>query len=94
MNEIIFLMSTNEKEHVQLTSLHGTLDGERGGGEREWVIYSLANPDHFDMDLDPAFHFDTDLDHAFPFDTRIRLFDMDPDPFRFKEVMYLERYFS
>ncbi len=32
MNEIIFLMSTNEKEHVQLTSLHGTLDGERVGG--------------------------------------------------------------
>jgi hypothetical protein len=32
MNEIIFIMSTNEKEHVQLNSLHGTLDGERVGG--------------------------------------------------------------
>ncbi len=37
------------------------------------VIYSVADPDPFDTDPDPAFHFDTDLDPAFHFDT-------DPDP--------------
>ncbi len=34
---------------------------------------SIADPDHFDTDPDPAFHFDTNPDPAFQFDT-------DPDP--------------
>ncbi len=33
---------------------------------------SVADPDPFDTDPDPAFHFDTDTDHAFQF-------DMDPE---------------
>jgi hypothetical protein len=28
---------------------------------------SVADPDPFDTDLDPAFHFDTDLDPTFQF---------------------------
>jgi hypothetical protein len=47
---------------------------------------SVADPDHFDPDPDPAFHFDPDPDPAFQFYT-------DPDPFRFKEVIYLKLYF-
>ncbi len=38
------------------------------------------------MDPDPAFYFDTDPDPGFQFYT-------DLDPYRFKEVMYLKRYF-
>jgi hypothetical protein len=33
------------------------------------MLRSVANPHHFDTDLDPAFHFDTDPDPAFQFDT-------------------------
>jgi hypothetical protein len=33
------------------------------------ILCSVADPDPFDTDLDPAFHFDTDLDPAFQFDT-------------------------
>jgi hypothetical protein len=36
-------------------------------------LTSVADPDHFDTDPDPAFHFDPDLDPAFQFDT-------DPNP--------------
>jgi hypothetical protein len=45
-------------------------------------LVSVADPDAFDTDPDPAFHFDTES--AF-------LFDTDADPYRFKEVtvMYL-----
>ncbi len=53
------------------------------------------DPDPFDWDPDPdpAFHFDTDLGPAFQFDTVwFRLFDSDPDPCHFKEVMYLKHY--
>jgi hypothetical protein len=50
------------------------------------VEASIADPDPFDTDPDPAFHFDTGPDPAFQFDT-------DPDPYRFKEVMYLKQYF-
>jgi hypothetical protein len=44
---------------------------------------SVADPDAFDTDPDPAFQSDPD-----------RLFDTDPDPCRFKEVpvMYLKQY--
>jgi hypothetical protein len=34
---------------------------------------SVADPDPFDTDPDPAYHFDTDTDPAFQFDT-------DPEP--------------
>jgi hypothetical protein len=44
---------------------------------------SVADPDPFLTDPDPAFHFDTDPDPAFQF-------DMDPDPYHLKEVMYLK----
>jgi hypothetical protein len=36
------------------------------------MVGSVADPDPFDTDPDPAFHFDTDTDHAFQF-------DMDPE---------------
>jgi hypothetical protein len=32
---------------------------------------SVADPDPFDTDTDPAFHFDTDPDPAFQFDTLV-----------------------
>jgi hypothetical protein len=48
-------------------------------------LISVADPDPFDTDPDPAFHFDTGPDPAFQFDT-------DPDPYRFTEVMYLNQY--
>jgi hypothetical protein len=53
---------------------------------------SVADPDPFDTDPDPAFHFDTDLDPAFQL-ILIQLFDTDPDPYRFKEVMYLKQWY-
>jgi hypothetical protein len=37
------------------------------------ALVSVADPDHFDTDPDPAFHFDKDPDPAFQSDT-------DPDP--------------
>jgi hypothetical protein len=40
------------------------------------VSSSVADPDPFDTDMDPAFQF-----------------YMNPDPYRFKEVMYLKQYF-
>jgi hypothetical protein len=46
---------------------------------------SVADPDSFYVDPNPAFHFDSDPDPAFRFDT-------DPDPYRFKEVTYLKQY--
>ncbi len=47
----------------------------REGGKCSYLIIptSVADPDPFDMDPDPAFHFDTDPDPAFQCDT-------DPDP--------------
>ncbi len=47
---------------------------------------SVADPDPFDTNPDPAFYSDTGPDPAFQFDT-------DPDPYRFKQVMYLKQYF-
>ncbi len=47
---------------------------------------SVADPDPFDTDPDPAFHCDTDPDPTYDFQ-----FDTDPDPCRFKEVMYLQQ---
>ncbi len=38
-----------------------------------YTVGSVADPDPFDTDPDPAFHFDTDPDPAFQFET-------DPDP--------------
>jgi hypothetical protein len=35
----------------------------------EYLLSSVADPDHFDTDRDPAFHFETDPDPAFQFDT-------------------------
>jgi hypothetical protein len=35
-------------------------------------VGSVADPDPFDTDPEPAFHFDTDTDYAFQF-------DMDPE---------------
>jgi hypothetical protein len=56
------------------------------------VFRSVADPDPFDTDPDPAFGLDPDP--VFQFDTvriRIRPFDTDPDPYRFKEKkMYLK----
>jgi hypothetical protein len=49
---------------------------------------SVADPNLFHMDPDPAFHFDIDPDPVTAFQ-----FDMDQDPYRFKEVMYLKQYF-
>ncbi len=46
---------------------------------------SVADPDPFDPDPDPAFHFDTNPDPVFQFDT-------DPDPYHFREVMYIKQY--
>ncbi len=51
-----------------------------------FVGVSVADPDLFDPDPDPAFHFDMDPDPAFHFDT-------DPDPYCFNEVMYLKQFF-
>jgi hypothetical protein len=48
------------------------------------VTSSVADPDHFDTDPDSSVHFDR---------IRIRLYDTDLDPYRFKEVMYVKRYF-
>jgi hypothetical protein len=43
----------------------------REGGKCSYLIIptSVADPDPFDMDPDPAFHFDTDPDPAFQCDT-------------------------
>ncbi len=59
------------------------------------AVSSVADPDPFDTDPDPARHFDTDPYPAFQFDT-------DPNPtvrsgsrslrYLFKEVMYLKQY--
>ncbi len=59
-------------------------------------IFSVADPDPFDTDTDPAFHFDTDSDPAFQFDP-------DPGPtvwygsgyllFQRGTLMYLKQYF-
>ncbi len=50
------------------------------------VRSSVVDQDHFDTDPDPAFHLDTDPDPVLQFDRiRIRLFETDPDPYRFKE---------
>ncbi len=43
----------------------------------QYVAASVVDPDHFDIDHDPAFQFDTD-----------------PDPSRFKEVMYPKQFFT
>ncbi len=55
----------------------------------------VADPDPFDTELDPAFHLNTDPGHVFFNLIRIRSrpFDTDPDPYHFKEVMYLKQYF-
>jgi hypothetical protein len=48
----------------------------------------------FDTDTDPACHFDTDPDPIFQLKRiRIRLFHPDPDPYRFKEILYLKQDF-
>jgi hypothetical protein len=47
---------------------------------------SVADPNPFDTDRDPAFHFATNPDPDFQFNAEL-------DPYRFKEVMYLKRYF-
>jgi hypothetical protein len=55
-------------------------------------VSSDADPDPFDTDPDPAFHFDTDPDPAFQFDTDLDpTVDTDPNPYHFKEVMYLKK---
>ncbi len=57
---------------------------------------SVADPDPFDTDPDPAFHFDTDPDPILLSNLiriRIRLFDTVPDSYLFKEVIYLKQYF-
>jgi hypothetical protein len=49
---------------------------EQGLPELFFILQSsVADPDPFDPDPDPAFHFDTDPDPDPVF-----LFDMDPDP--------------
>ncbi len=55
--------------------------------ESQLLKTSVADPDPFDTDPDPAFHFDTDpdTDPAFHFDTDPDTdpafqFDTDPDP--------------
>ncbi len=52
---------------------------------------SVADPDHIDTGPDPAFHFDLDPDPSFHF--YLDLNYTDPDPYRFKEVMYQKQYF-
>jgi hypothetical protein len=47
--------------------------------------YSVADPNHFEMDPDPIFYCDMDLNLTFHFDA-------DPDPYCFKKVMYLKWY--
>jgi hypothetical protein len=47
---------------------------------------SVADPNPFDTDPDPAFHFDTIRNLLFNLiRIRIRLFDTDPDPCRLKK---------
>jgi hypothetical protein len=60
------------KGHPILVSL---VDGETFSDDMFpfFLGVSVADPDPFDTDPDPAFHFDTDPDPAFSFDT-------DPDP--------------
>jgi hypothetical protein len=55
-------------------------------------ISSVADLGPFDTDTDPdpACHFDIDPDPAFQFDLDRQL---DPDPYHFKDVMYLKQYF-
>jgi hypothetical protein len=52
------------------------------------LTYSVADPDPFDTDPDPACHFDTGPDPVPAFQ-----FDPDPDSYRFKEVMFLKQFF-
>ncbi len=56
---------------------------------------SVADPDPFDMDPNPAFHFNTDPNLALQFDPDLgpTVFNTDPNPYRFKEVKYLKQYF-
>jgi hypothetical protein len=42
---------------------------DSGSEDGKLCLTSVANPDPFDTDPDPAFHFDKDLDPAFQFDT-------------------------
>jgi hypothetical protein len=53
---------------------------DRYKGQRHVRGTSIADPDHFDTGS--AFHFETYLDPTFYVDT-------DPDPYCFKEIMYL-----
>ncbi len=51
-------------------------------------MVSVADPDPFDTDRDPACHFDPDpACHYGPDPDPAFQFDTDPDPYRFKEVM-------
>jgi hypothetical protein len=58
------------------------------------VSGSVADPDHFDTDPDPAYHCDTDpqFDFSLLIRIRIQLFDNEPDPVCFKVVMYRKQY--
>jgi hypothetical protein len=57
------------------------------------VLISVADPDPFDTDLDPAFHFDMDQDPAFHFDNGsgclIRIWILTVT----KRQLYLKQYF-
>jgi hypothetical protein len=47
------------------------------------TFYTVADPHHFDADLDPSFHFDADPDPTFHFDADPNPtlhFDVAPDP--------------
>ncbi len=56
---------------------------------------NVADPDPFDTDPDPAFHLIPIRILLFNLiRIKIRLFSMDPDPFRFTVVMFLNEYFS
>jgi hypothetical protein len=54
----------------------GIQQNKEQGKNKLIVVPSVADPDPFDTDPDPACHFDTDPDPAFQFDT-------DPDPYCF-----------
>ncbi len=59
------------------------------------IISSIADPNNFDPDPNPAFHFDSDSDQTFHFDSDSDPtfhFETDPDTYCFKEIIYLKPY--
>ncbi len=54
---------------------------------------SVADPDPFDTDTDPAFHFDTDPDPAFQFDTLVVWYGSGSSQFQSGNVPKTVRYF-